>query len=281
MGAPLGPRAARAVVRAAGGPARRPAAPAAGLMDLGLAGRGGARHRRLARDRSRDRGGAGGGGRAGRDRGARRRARARRGRRLRRPRRGVRLRRPRRRAERDRRRRGRARARSTSTSPTPAARPPARIRSASPASSGRPPTARSSSRRWRSSSACSRDARARLGPRGRDLLDGRPRADRRPAALQRPPPGPDRGLQGAREAGRGRRRDDQLRPARADRHRADRRQLRLARRGGGGGARDTVPAGRLGTADELAAAAIFLCSAPASYITGTTLLVDGGLSASV
>ena len=46
-------------------------------------------------------------------------------------------------------------------------------------------------------------------------------------------------------------------------------------------ARDTVPAGRLGTADELAAAAIFLCSAPASYITGTTLLVDGGLSASV
>ena len=46
-------------------------------------------------------------------------------------------------------------------------------------------------------------------------------------------------------------------------------------------ARDAVPAGRVGTVDELAAAAVFLCSAPAAYITGTTLLVDGGLSASV
>jgi 3-oxoacyl-[acyl-carrier protein] reductase len=46
-------------------------------------------------------------------------------------------------------------------------------------------------------------------------------------------------------------------------------------------ARDAVPAGRLGTVEEVAAAAVFLCSAPASYITGTTLLVDGGLTASV
>jgi 3-oxoacyl-[acyl-carrier protein] reductase len=46
-------------------------------------------------------------------------------------------------------------------------------------------------------------------------------------------------------------------------------------------AREEVPAGRLGTVEELAAAAVFLCSAPASYITGTTLLVDGGLTASV
>jgi 3-oxoacyl-[acyl-carrier protein] reductase len=46
-------------------------------------------------------------------------------------------------------------------------------------------------------------------------------------------------------------------------------------------ARDAVPAGRLGTVEEMAAAAVFLCSAPASYITGTTLLVDGGLTASV
>lgn len=38
----------------------------------------------------------------------------------------------------------------------------------------------------------------------------------------------------------------------------------------------TVPAGRLGTVAEFAAAAAFLCSAPAAYITGTTLLVDGG-----
>jgi 3-oxoacyl-[acyl-carrier protein] reductase len=46
-------------------------------------------------------------------------------------------------------------------------------------------------------------------------------------------------------------------------------------------AREQVPAARLGTTDELAAAAVFLCSARASYITGTTLLVDGGLTTSV
>jgi 3-oxoacyl-[acyl-carrier protein] reductase len=46
-------------------------------------------------------------------------------------------------------------------------------------------------------------------------------------------------------------------------------------------ARETIPAGRLGTVEELAAAAVFLCSVPAGYITGTTLLVDGGLTTSV
>jgi 3-oxoacyl-[acyl-carrier protein] reductase len=46
-------------------------------------------------------------------------------------------------------------------------------------------------------------------------------------------------------------------------------------------AREVVPAGRLGTVEELAAAAVFLCSVPAGYITGTSLLVDGGLSRSV
>ncbi|MGH2944818.1 MAG: SDR family oxidoreductase [Solirubrobacteraceae bacterium] len=46
-------------------------------------------------------------------------------------------------------------------------------------------------------------------------------------------------------------------------------------------ARGVIPAGRLGTVEELAAAAVFLCSVPAGYITGTTLLVDGGLSQSV
>jgi 3-oxoacyl-[acyl-carrier protein] reductase len=42
-----------------------------------------------------------------------------------------------------------------------------------------------------------------------------------------------------------------------------------------------VPAGRLGTVEELAEPAAFLCSDRASYITGTWLLVDGGLSHSV
>jgi 3-oxoacyl-[acyl-carrier protein] reductase len=46
-------------------------------------------------------------------------------------------------------------------------------------------------------------------------------------------------------------------------------------------ARETIPAGRLGTVEELAAAAVFLCSVPAGYITGTTLLVDGGLTRSL
>lgn len=43
----------------------------------------------------------------------------------------------------------------------------------------------------------------------------------------------------------------------------------------------TIPAGRVGTVEEFAAAAAFLCSEPASYITGTTLLVDGGASRGV
>jgi 3-oxoacyl-[acyl-carrier protein] reductase len=42
-------------------------------------------------------------------------------------------------------------------------------------------------------------------------------------------------------------------------------------------AREEVPAGRLGTAEEIGAAAAFLCSQRASYITGQALLVDGGL----
>jgi len=43
-------------------------------------------------------------------------------------------------------------------------------------------------------------------------------------------------------------------------------------------ARGQVPAGRLGTPEEVAAAAVFLCSAAASYVTGQRLLVDGGLT---
>ena len=44
-------------------------------------------------------------------------------------------------------------------------------------------------------------------------------------------------------------------------------------------AREAVPARRLGEVEELAAAAVFLCSVQAAYITGTSILVDGGLTA--
>jgi 3-oxoacyl-[acyl-carrier protein] reductase len=46
-------------------------------------------------------------------------------------------------------------------------------------------------------------------------------------------------------------------------------------------AAELVPAGRLGTVEELAAVAAFLCSARASYVTGTAVLVDGGRTHSV
>lgn len=41
-----------------------------------------------------------------------------------------------------------------------------------------------------------------------------------------------------------------------------------------------IPAGRLGKVEEFGAAAAFLCSVPASYVTGTMLRVDGGASRS-
>ncbi len=39
-----------------------------------------------------------------------------------------------------------------------------------------------------------------------------------------------------------------------------------------------IPAGRMGTAEEIAAAALFLSSAEAGYVTGTTVHVNGGMA---
>jgi NAD(P)-dependent dehydrogenase (short-subunit alcohol dehydrogenase family) len=39
----------------------------------------------------------------------------------------------------------------------------------------------------------------------------------------------------------------------------------------------SVPLGRMGLAEEVASAALFLASNESSYITGIDLLVDGGL----
>lgn len=53
---------------------------------------------------------------------------------------------------------------------------------------------------------------------------------------------------------------------------------RNATRGRPSRGRTPVPLGRQGTAWEVAAATVFLLSGEASYITGQTLAVDGGLS---
>ncbi|MEI4472976.1 SDR family oxidoreductase [Frigidibacter sp. MR17.24] len=41
--------------------------------------------------------------------------------------------------------------------------------------------------------------------------------------------------------------------------------------------RATIPAGRYGRVEEFAAVAAFLCSGPASYVTGTSVRCDGGM----
>jgi 3-oxoacyl-[acyl-carrier protein] reductase len=42
-----------------------------------------------------------------------------------------------------------------------------------------------------------------------------------------------------------------------------------------------VPAARMGKPEEMAAAAVFFCSARAAYVTGETLAVDGGMTRSI
>ena len=39
---------------------------------------------------------------------------------------------------------------------------------------------------------------------------------------------------------------------------------------------EAVPLGRLGTPDDIAGAVFFLASDDAAYITGTTIVIDGG-----
>ncbi|MBP2547481.1 3-oxoacyl-[acyl-carrier protein] reductase [Neorhizobium galegae] len=43
----------------------------------------------------------------------------------------------------------------------------------------------------------------------------------------------------------------------------------------------TIPAGRLGTVEEFASVGAFLCSAPAAYLTGSMIRVDGGAAKSL
>ena len=42
-----------------------------------------------------------------------------------------------------------------------------------------------------------------------------------------------------------------------------------------------IPMGRAGTSEEMAAVTAFLASDEAKYITGTTLMVDGGITSRV
>ncbi len=39
-----------------------------------------------------------------------------------------------------------------------------------------------------------------------------------------------------------------------------------------------IPAGRMGAAEEIAAAVVYLASAEAAYVTGQTLHVNGGMA---
>lgn len=58
----------------------------------------------------------------------------------------------------------------------------------------------------------------------------------------------------------------------------------FARRAGSKAARrysEMIAAGRIGCPQEAAEAALWLCSDAASYVTGHSMIVDGGLTAAV
>ncbi|MDP9265526.1 MAG: SDR family oxidoreductase [Chloroflexota bacterium] len=79
-----------------------------------------------------------------------------------------------------------------------------------------------------------------------------------------------------------------VQPGRIDTERVRQIDLDLAKRSGktvdevrGEYERAQIPLGRYGRADEFAAAVVFLASARASYITGLSLQVDGGMLSSI
>lgn len=67
---------------------------------------------------------------------------------------------------------------------------------------------------------------------------------------------------------------EELSKARAERSGTSKEEVQAA-------AQKMIPAGRYGRVDEFAATAAFLCSQPASYITGSMIRCDGGAGQSI